>query len=83
MERRISTRGDRASPARFEHSTRIPWKSLMLQFGCAYANPRNFKKRFLEFLRTVLLYYPDARLEQASGGLRLKPPPAHVPGKRR
>ena len=56
----------------------IPWSSLMLQFGCGYANPRHFKKRFLEYLRTVLLYYPDARLEPATAGLRLRPSPTHV-----
>ena len=61
----------------------IPWKSLMLQFGCGYANPRHFKKGFLEYLRTVLLYYPDARLQGTPAGLRLRPSPTHVRRKTR
>ena len=67
---------------RLRQPVAIPWSLLMLQFGCGYANPRHFKKRFLEYLRTVLLYYPDARLEQASGGLRLRPLPTHIAARR-
>ena len=57
----------------------IPWASLALQFGSGYTNPRHFKKRFLEYLRVVLVHYPHARLEQAPFGLRLQPSPTHVP----
>ena len=67
---------------RLRQPVTIPWNSLMLQFGSGYANPRHFKKRFLEYLRTVLLYYPDARLEQAAAGLRLKPSPTHIAARR-
>lgn len=56
----------------------IPWSSLMLQFGCGYTNPRHFKKRFLGYVRNVLLYYSDATLEEAPVGLRLKPSPTHI-----
>ena len=57
----------------------IPWASLALQFGSCYANPRHFKKRFLGYLRGVIDYYPDVRLEDSDPGLVLKPSPPHVP----
>ena len=56
----------------------IPWASLALQFGCGYANPRHFKKRFLGYLRSVIDYYPEVRLENAPAGLLLKPSPTHA-----
>ena len=56
----------------------IPWASLALQFGCGYANPRHFKKRFLGYLRSVIDYYPEVRLESVSGGLLLRPSLTHV-----
>jgi hypothetical protein len=56
----------------------IPWASLALQFGSGYANPRHFKKRFLGYLRGVIDYYPEIRLESTSSGLLLKPSPTHI-----
>jgi hypothetical protein len=66
---------------RLRRPVTIPWPSLMLQFGCGYANPRHFKKRFLEYLRSVVSYYPAARLQSGPIGLRLMPSPTHVPGR--
>lgn len=63
---------------RLRRPVTIPWHLLMLQFGCGYANPRHFKKRFLGYVRNVLLYYSDARLEEERVGLRLKPSPTHI-----
>jgi hypothetical protein len=67
---------------RLRRPTTIPWPSLMLQFGCGYANPRHFKKRFLGYLRGVIGYYPEVRLESASAGLVLRPSPPHVAPRR-
>lgn len=64
---------------RLRRPTTIPWPSLTLQFGCGYANPRHFKKRFLGYLRGVIGYYSDVRLENSDLGLVLKPSPPHVP----
>ena len=64
---------------RLRRPVTIPWESLMLQFGCGYSNPRHFRKRLLDYLRNVLLYYPEARLESRPAGLLLKPSPTHVP----
>jgi hypothetical protein len=60
----------------------IPWTSLMLQFGCCYANPRHFKKRFLGYLRSVIDYYPEVRVGPGDRGLMLRPSPTHVPPRR-
>jgi len=51
----------------------------MLQFGCGYSNPRHFRKRLLDYLRNVLFFYPEDRLESRPAGLLLKPSPSHVP----
>lgn len=56
----------------------IPWDSLQLQFGCAYKNPRHFKRRFLKYLKSVISYYPDVRLTNTDAGLLLRPSPTHV-----
>ena len=56
----------------------IPWASLALQFGSGYANPRHFKKRFLGYLKSVIDYYPEVRLESTAAGLLLRPSPTHV-----
>jgi hypothetical protein len=50
----------------------------MLQFGCGYANPRHFKKRFLGYLQAVIDYYPEVRLENSATGLVLRPSPPHI-----
>ena len=56
----------------------IPWDSLQLQFGCGYTNPRHFERRFLEYLKSVISYYPEVRLGNTDSGLLLKPSPTHV-----
>jgi hypothetical protein len=43
-----------------------------------HANARHFKRRFLGYLRTVIRYHTEVRLESASSGLVLKPSPPHV-----
>ena len=63
---------------RLRRPVTIPWASLALQFGSGYANPRHFKKRFLGYLRSVIDYYPEIRLECAPTELLLKPSPTHV-----
>jgi hypothetical protein len=51
----------------------LNWNSLKDQFGQEYKESRNFKKEFLTSLRQVNAAYPDAKIEQTSGGLILKP----------
>ena len=47
----------------------IPWASLALQFGSRYTNPRHFKKRFLGYMRNIVDFYPEVRLESSAAGL--------------
>jgi len=63
---------------RLRRPVTIPWASLALQFGSGYANPRHFRNRFLGYLRSVIAYYPEARLESTAAGLLIKPSPTHV-----
>ena len=63
---------------RLRRPVTIPWASLALQFGSRYSNPRHFKKRFLGYLRSVIDYYPDVRLQSSATGLVLKPSPTHI-----
>ena len=54
--------------------TLIPWASLQMQFGCDYARPRDFKKKFLEQLVVVQALYSHARFSVVSDrGLLIYP----------
>jgi len=61
----------------------IPWPALQAQFGAGYPGTpqgqRNFKKNFLKHLRSVLVVYPQAKVEEGSYGLVLKSSKPHVP----
>ena len=63
---------------RLERPVTMPWESLLLQFGCGYRSPRHFKHRFLGYLRSVLRYYPEARVRDSPAGLVLMPSRPHV-----
>jgi len=63
---------------RLRRPVTIPWASLALEFGSRYSNPRHFKKRFLGYLRSVIDYYPEVRLESSAAGLLLRPSPTHI-----
>ena len=58
--------------------TEIPWEVLQRQFGTGFSRTPAFKAAFLRHAKKVLTLYPHARLEQAPGGLVLKPAPTHV-----
>jgi hypothetical protein len=62
--------------------TEIPWPALQLQFGADYAaNAQgviNFKWNFLKHLHSVLVVYPEAKVEEGERGLLLKPSKPHV-----
>jgi len=62
--------------------TEIPWAALQMQFGADYAfdeqGLRNFKKKLLNHLQSVLIIYPEANVESNERGLLLKPSKPHV-----
>lgn len=55
----------------------LSWQNLRDQFGQEYAESRDFKREFRDLLRQVSVVYPDARIEEVDGGIRLyeSPPP--------
>lgn len=59
--------------------TNIPWYSLQVQFGADYDRLRDFKRNFLTQLRSVLVVYPEAKIEANESSLILKPSPPHIP----
>lgn len=61
--------------------TQIPWETLKAQFGADYQRVRDFKRYFLNQLRSVHVVYPDAKIEPGNNGLILRPSKTHVPKK--
>jgi hypothetical protein len=59
-------------------ATEIPWAALAAQFGADYKRVRDFKAAFLTELLKVLAVYPEAKAEEGSAGLLLKPSRPHV-----
>jgi hypothetical protein len=55
----------------------ITWQALKSQFGPDYDRLRDFRRKFVPALKTVLTAYPDARIEMVDAGLVLwnSPPP--------
>lgn len=56
----------------------VPWTALEMQFGADYDRNRDFKKKFLQQLKAVLVVYPDANIEPIEAGVLLKPGKSHV-----
>jgi hypothetical protein len=67
-------------PERESHT--ITWQALKAQFGPDYDRARDFRRRFLLALKTVLTVYPDAKIENTDAGLTLRPSPPPVPKSR-
>jgi len=60
-------------------NTVIPWGALQIQFGANYSRVRDFKKYFLDQLRSVHVVYPGAKIEVTDVGLLLHPSKPHIP----
>jgi len=62
--------------------TSIPWELLQAQFGCDYPDTAqgkaHFKQKFNQHLKSVLVVYPEAKLEASKDSLTLKPSKTHV-----
>ena len=59
--------------------TKLSWANLRAQFGQEYRDPKDFKREMAKALRSVVAVYPDARVEQVTGGLVLMPSRSPVP----
>lgn len=64
---------------RKDDGQKLYWKNLREQFGQEYADPKDFKKKFKAAIAKVLVVYPDARVNDETGGIRLLPSRAPVP----
>lgn len=62
-----------------KEKTSIPWFGLQVQFGADYDRLRDFKRNFLNQLKSVLIIYPEAKVEASEDSLILKPSPPHIP----
>ena len=58
--------------------TLVPWEGLQNQFGADYGRPRDFRRRALIHLESVVRVYSAVRVGHADAGLRLYPSPPHV-----
>ena len=58
---------------------KLSWENLRQQFGQEYACAKDFKKEFKPALLKVCAVYPDARIRDEAGGIRLFSSPAPVP----
>lgn len=64
---------------------RVSWAALHSQFGADMADPKKFKRDFLQAMAQAVAMYPKARIEQVDGGLMLRksdPPIARLPKRR-
>lgn len=66
----------------FKQGKIIPWEVLKCQFGSDYANNehglRNFKSKFIEALKSVLVVYSTANVQVERDGLRLQKSQSHI-----
>ena len=62
-----------------KNTTTISWETLEIQFGSNYERTRDFKRYFLNQLRSVLAVYPDAKLGINERGIHLRPSNPHIP----
>ena len=63
---------------RINKSTTVRWKQLRTQFG-GTRNPESFKAWFTRELNTVLMVYPEAKVEVMKGGIKLSKSSPPIP----
>lgn len=57
---------------------KVRWTSLRFQFGTPEQDLKGFKRRFKQALAQVLAVYPEAKVYETTGGIRLVPSPTPV-----
>ena len=62
-------------------ATTITWAALMPQFGIAFKDKKDFRRRFIENLNLALAVYPEAQVEVVRGGLKMLRSASSVPPK--
>jgi hypothetical protein len=83
MERRLTKcsrpNAHRLCRVRKGEGVKLSWSNLRQQFGQEYGCSKDFKKKFRAALLKVRLVYPQARIDDEIGGIRLYSSPAPVP----
>ena len=59
--------------------SRIPWVALQKQMGADYSDVRNFKKAAQGSLRKIYALWPELKIEEVRGGIKLNPCSPQVP----
>ena len=62
---------------------KVRWTSLRFQFGKPEQDLKSFKRRFKQALAQVLAVYPEAKVYETTGGVRLLPSPTPVKARSR
>lgn len=57
----------------------IPWRVLEMQFGADFNRTVDFKRKFKEHLKAVLVVYPEAKVKSETNSLLLLPSKPHIP----
>jgi hypothetical protein len=58
---------------------KLSWRNLREQFGQEYKTSKDFKREFTPALRKACAVYPDARIEDTTGGIMLYSSPPPIP----
>ena len=69
---------NRLCRVRDNRGTKLSWANLKQQFGHEYKTSKDFKKAYKIALTRVLCVYPDAKIREEIGGLRLYPSPPPI-----
>lgn len=64
---------NRLCRVRSNNGVKLYWANLRQQFGQEYNQSRDFKKAFKLSLKRVLMVYPNAKVDEEEGGIRLYP----------
>ncbi len=59
--------------ARLQRDTVVPWRSLEIQFGAEYKQPRNFRLKFRRVLKAIKQLWPGIEAEPQEKGLLIRP----------
>ena len=58
--------------------TPIPWVALQAQFGADYKDLRQFRRRFNDQLKKVMVIYPEVKVQGDQNNLTLYPSKPHI-----
>lgn len=57
----------------------VTWPQLAAQCGSEFERLRDFRANVRQMIKRILAVYPDLRVSDEAGGIRLLPSPTHIP----